>query len=103
MKIFLDDERLLGSMNLNPSEWTHVKTAKEAFDFIMTGEVTVASLDHDLGSGCPEGSDLMNWIEKAVYRGELKKVPTFFFHTQNPEGKKRMKAALRSILKELNG
>ena len=104
MKVYLDDIRVpcYSSNGLNPEEWTLVKTAKEAFDLIMTGEVTEASFDHDLGSGQPDGYDLMKWIMEAVHKGELKSVPRFFFHTANPVGRDNMKAVARTIQRLLD-
>src|SRR5438309_1594271 len=44
MKLWLDDIRP------TPDDtWTWAKTVPEAIDLLKTGEVTYASLDHDLG------------------------------------------------------
>jgi hypothetical protein len=51
MKLWLDDLRPA------PDGWTHVKTVAQAKAALATGEVDIASLDHDLGLGDVDGSD----------------------------------------------
>jgi hypothetical protein len=62
MKLWLDDVRV------PPDEsWTWVKTVEEAIALMDTGDVTEASLDHDLGTDqqgqeLPEGRTLVYWM-----------------------------------------
>jgi hypothetical protein len=56
MRLWLDDIRPASE------GWTWVKTAQEAIDFLKTGEVTEASLDHDLGEDQPEGRTVALWM-----------------------------------------
>lgn len=99
MKLFLDDVKELNYADegLDPKEWTVVKTAKEAFDHIMSGKVTEASLDHDLGSGWPDGTALMRWLMEAVHLGKLKSIPRIHIHSFNPDGAKRMRQLYHTI------
>lgn len=50
MKLFLDDERTLAMLGLVPEDgWVVARTADDAINILRTGEVTEATLDHDLG------------------------------------------------------
>lgn len=103
MKVFLDDVRIpLHTDGYNPEEWTVVRTARQTFDLVMTGNVKEMSLDHDLGNG-PTGYDMLNWIEEKVFSGEMDSVPIMRVHSGNPVGRKRMYAAIESIEKILEG
>lgn len=70
MKLWLDDARPL------PAGFDlHAKTADEAIAFLEGGGITLASLDHDLGSYslCGSGRDVSLWIMQAAYTGRLAK------------------------------
>lgn len=110
MRLWLDDIRPA------PAGWTHVKTVQEAKDVLMTGLVTHASLDHDLGA-CTEcmagrsteqwlhesnmqsmpncthfgtGYDLVTWMEENnVWPSE-----SILCHSRNPVGRARMQQVL---------
>ena len=58
MKLWLDDIRPA------PEGWTHARTVAEAKALLETGEVTHASLDHDLGacSNCMNGRSVEDWL-----------------------------------------
>jgi hypothetical protein len=95
MKIWLDDIRAM------PDEFDiHVKTAQEAIKLLKTGEVTLISLDHDLGNEetCGNGYRVALWIEKAAYRGEIPWLD-WRLHTANPIGREKMKKALQNATK----
>lgn len=106
MKLWLDDIRPA------PAGWHHVKNIREAKDVLMTGLVTHASLDHDLGA-CAEcmggktveewmadhnnqampycshvgtGYDLVCWMEENNIWPSIGIV----IHSKNPVGKARM-------------
>jgi len=101
MKLWLDDVRepwkhgCLG--------WTWAKTAEEAIEFLKTGKVEEASLDHDLawehypGSGIPStqytaktGYDVVLWMEENnVWPPNGVRV-----HSMNPVGRAKMEAAI---------
>lgn len=49
MRLWLDDIRLA------PFGWTWAKNYDEAVELLLTGAITDASLDHDLGVIVPEG------------------------------------------------
>lgn len=91
MKVFLDDVRIM------PDGYDiHVKTAKEAINLLRKGDVTLISLDHDLG---PEeagtGYDVASFLEEAAYR---KAVPPLHWqiHSANPVGIQNMRKALQN-------
>ena len=79
MRLYLDDLRP------TPEGFTHrAYTAKQAIEFLKTGEVEFISFDHDLGTkGC--GYDVAKWIEhQAAYYH--RKPPAYDVHSKNPVG-----------------
>lgn len=100
IRLWLDDIR-------DPSEhgcigWTWVKTADEAIALLRTGNVTQASLDHDLSiaatMGCPApdertGYTVACWMEE----NEVWPKDGVTVHSMNPVGKRRMLEALARI------
>ena len=90
MKVYLDDERP------TPDGWVRTYHPGETITLLETGEVTELSLDHDLGSGCGTGYDVVVWIEEAVaLRGFVP--PRIYVHTANPAARERMVAGVRAI------
>lgn len=101
MKLWLDDVRepwkhgCLG--------WIWAKTAEEAIALLKTGNVTVASLDHDLApdhypwSGVPieevtgTGYDVVRWLEQNPDYWPQDGVTC---HSMNPVGRKRMNVVI---------
>lgn len=91
MRLWLDDVRPA------PDGWTLAKTAPEAIALLARGDVTEASLDHDLGEAAT-GYDVLVWVESCLAVGAwYGPLPIFHVHSANPVGCKRMYAALRSI------
>lgn len=91
VRLWLDDVRPA------PEGWTWVKTAREAIALLAQGDVTVCSLDHDLGAE-ESGYDVLLWIEACMAAGAwYGALPEFHIHSANPVGRERMMAALRSI------
>jgi len=97
-KVYLDDERK------PPTGWVLVKTPKEAIDLLKKNNVTDISLDHDLGNDevIGTGYDVLKWIEEKVYFDKSFRLPNITIHTANPSARKKMEAALKSILKIYN-
>lgn len=97
MKLWLDDIR--SPERFGCIGWTWVKTADEAIALLVTGEVTEASLDHDLtveatlGSPAPDertGYTVVCWMEEhGVWPCDGVVV-----HSLNPAGKARMQMAI---------
>lgn len=106
MKLWLDDVRephRFGALG-----WTWAKTAEEAIEYLKTGEVTEASLDHDLApehypwSGLRiedtqgSGYDVVCFLEaNPQYMPEKIKV-----HSMNPVGAARMCKVLTKLYGE---
>ncbi len=105
MILWLDDVRPPWKFGYLGAEW--VKTADEAIVLLRTGQVTRASLDHDLSveatmgkvkPGEKTGYDVVLWLEEH---------PEFFprdgvlVHSANPVGKQRMLAGLEAIKRRL--
>lgn len=106
MKMWLDDIR--PPWEHGRIGWTWVKTAAEAIECLRSGQITEASLDHDLKiehypwSGTPmekmtdTGYDVVEWMEKnKVWPEEGVHV-----HSLNPAGAERM---MRVILRNHHG
>jgi hypothetical protein len=87
MKVFLDDVRDC------PDGWVLCRTAEEAIDMIRTGDVTKISFDHDLGTELT-GYDVAKEIEYLVANGEIKDVPEWYIHSQNPVGARNIMMAM---------
>lgn len=97
MKIFLDDIR-----DAPDSSWHVARSVLDAVYFFWQAQsrgwnVTLISLDHDLGEG-PTGYDLMKWFEERAFKGLA--VPLAYeIHSANPVGRKNMEAAIQAIEK----
>lgn len=84
MKLWLDD------MRPAPPGWYHAYTAQEAQQALLTGTVEECSLDHDLGLGAPDGTELVQWmIDHEVWPETRPRV-----HSANPAGAARMRAMI---------
>lgn len=94
MKIYLDDERVA------PAGWTQVRWPDEAIKLLQAGAVTHLSLDHDLGDDQRgTGYDVLLWIEQEVALRQFIPPASIEVHSANPAGRKRMLAAIESIMK----
>ena len=94
MKVYLDDERVA------PEGWVQVRWPDEAIKLLKTGAVTHLSLDHDLGDDQRgTGYDVLLWIEQEVALYKFIPPDVMQVHSANPAGRKRMLAAIDSIVK----
>ena len=91
MKIYLDDIRN------GPDGWKTVRNVFNLMDLLEQRDVTHLSLDHDMGENQRTGYDLLCWIERKVYSGEMTEVPVLTIHSANPVGRDRMKMVIESI------
>jgi hypothetical protein len=71
MILWLDDVRDPVQHGFIGAEWA--KTYYEAVDLLLTGEVTRASLDHDIGA-CPD------CVEKLLHIGDMTTPETTFYN-----------------------
>ena len=91
MKLFVDDIR-----NPPDDSWQLVaRNYVDAISFMKCFDVTVVSLDHDLGTG-QSGYDIAKWIEEQVLLHKIQ-APAIICHSQNPVGKKNILDAAKSI------
>lgn len=97
--MWLDDLRPV------PDGWVGVKTVDEAIAFLTdhAGQVSHASLDHDLGEDetgemLPEGYELCLWLAEQAHNGNLEVWPTdgIRVHSDNSVGAPRMVGVLES-------
>lgn len=83
MKLWMDDLRPA------PDGWTGARSVNEAIALMRTGEVTHASLDHDLGDYAHDGGDgwrLVDWMAE----NDAWPVVELSVHSMNPVGARRM-------------
>lgn len=93
MKVFLDDERM------TPPGWVRAYWPEEVIKFLETCDVTVVSLDHDLGCDARgTGYDVILWIEEAVITRKFK-APAIFIHSANASARIKMELGVKNILK----
>ena len=112
--LWLDDLRKPPSLSDSGIPWTWAKTADEAIEYLKTGDVVFASLDHDLSdehyhegfkaqqegrplntAACKEktGMSVINWMEEQkVWPKEGVRV-----HTLNGLGLDRMLSVVNKI------
>jgi hypothetical protein len=97
MKLWLDDVR--DPIRHGYAGFVWVKTAREAIEQLQTGEVTFASLDHDLSAqatmgnwrGQLTGYEVVCWME----RNDVWPRDGVAVHSMNPAGRKRMEAVIQ--------
>ncbi|MBT0420858.1 cyclic-phosphate processing receiver domain-containing protein [Morganella morganii] len=91
MKVYLDDERE------TPQGFVRVYWPDEAIKLLQTGEVTLISLDHDLGDDeRGTGYDVLLWIEEQVYLNGFK-APKIIVHSANTSARQKMELAINHI------
>lgn len=102
MRLFLDDVREPSFIDWAGNDIVVCRTATEAIETLKAGGITEASLDHDLGGMLiEEGRDGLSgyavacWIEEQAYTGNLKQF-VVKSHSQNPNGRDRIEAAIQS-------
>lgn len=87
-------------------DWVWAKTLEEAMDIVRGAvPIDVISFDHDLGA-----KDLINmrwidtqpvakWFEAEAEAGRLLKMPVWFIHSANPEGRRQLWAIMERAQK----
>lgn len=114
MNIYVDDVRHLPSNFVG--DWRVVRTIEEAKALLLTGDVSAASLDHDMGAcadcirkglhvgdmmtaastfmnWCPhheDGTKLVLWMAETGHWPKQKP----FVHSANPVGRERMRGLI---------
>ena len=93
MKVWLDDERKA------PEGWIHFTNVEDLIPWVSIhmDEISIMSLDHDLGLEVKTGYDFMCWLEGKIMIDGVKKIPKIKIHSANPVGKKKMKQVLDRI------
>ena len=105
MKIWLDDKR--DPEQYGRGDWFWAMTAVEAIQAFRRGDITKASLDHDLtdrqmilggynarieDDGVMSGYDVVLWLEQ---NPEYWPKDGVAVHSQNPAGRSRMEIVIR--------
>ena len=92
MKLWVDDVR-------RPPQgegWTWVTNTTDAKICLVTGLVTEASLDHDLGDDPYTGYDLVKWMASGVGKWPTVAIYT---HSMNPVGRVNIQATIDRYFK----
>lgn len=96
MKVYLDDERE------TPQGFVRAYWPDEAIKLLQNADVTLISLDHDLGDDeRGTGYDVLLWIEEQVYLNGFK-APEIIVHSANTSARKKMELAINHI-KQIQG
>lgn len=96
-KLFIDDER----WPVTP-DWLIARTSREAIIAISHyGVPSEIAFDHDLG-GDDTAIPVIHWLEGALRRGDvtLPENFSFYIHSQNPVGARRIKEMMDFIVEE---
>jgi hypothetical protein len=109
-RLWLDDERdprewlpdiswMRGRSAEDFEGWVWVQTAHEAMALIETGEVTEASLDHDLGdeSVVGNGYQVVNDPDRRSFLDPAFSIPIVHVHTSNAGARTRMELAVKAL------
>jgi hypothetical protein len=87
IKLYMDDWREC------PEGWLLARTVDQAKWYILNADVYDCSLDHDMGNGYPNGTDIVRWM---VETGNWpKKKPNV--HSDNPYGAERMRSLIEKF------
>ncbi|WP_322863281.1 cyclic-phosphate processing receiver domain-containing protein [Aeromonas allosaccharophila] len=91
--MYLDDERI------TPAGWVRAYWPEEVIELLETGNVTIVSLDHDLGDDAHgTGYDVIVWIEEAVITRNFK-APKILIHSANSSARVKMELGVDNIIK----
>jgi hypothetical protein len=91
IKVYLDDERE------TPDGFVRVYWPDDAIALLEQGNVSVISLDHDLGDDeRGTGYDVVLWIEEQVYTTDYTP-PTILVHSANSSAKAKMMNGINTI------
>ena len=95
MKIYLDDVREA------PEGWILIRSGESLMAILRAqeGKIDALSLDHDLGEGKKSGYEVLKWMEAQVFLYGYRPPKEILIHSDNPVGRKNMKAAIESIYK----
>lgn len=109
-KLWLDDERdprewlpHMRWMRGRPAEdfeaWVWAKTAQEAITLLGTGELTIASLDHDLGDEAVvgNGNQVLLDLDERSFLDEDFPIPELHVHSSNVGARPRMELAVAAL------
>lgn len=95
MKLFLDDVR-----EPPDNSWTVCRLPIEVIEMMESHDISIVSLDHDLGLCDITGMYVLNWIEEKMHFDELWIPPLILIHSANPIALERMLKVTRKIYTE---
>ncbi len=90
--VWLDDKR--------PMPWgydLHILNAEALMELFRHDHVRACSLDHDLGKGQKDGTDLVRFLQEQHHEGRLQVPIRFRVHTGNPPAGIKMVANLQLL------
>jgi len=94
VKVFLDDVRP------TPKGWHRTFWPEETIELLKTGEVTLLSLDHDLGdveNDRRNGYAVLLWIEEQVFLHGFVPPKGISIHSDNSSARLKMQKAIDAI------
>jgi hypothetical protein len=118
MRVYLDDERNLEEFldrvtqlgyEVPKTDWIACRWPDEVIEHLKTGQVTVLSLDHDLGDKIyaevqkrkeRKGMDVLTWMEDQVLNHGFKPPLHIIVHSMNPVGSRDMIRLVFKIQKD---
>lgn len=104
--LFLDDERMPEDVKwvLYPKDvdWVIVRDYSEFVEECTSKDFDIVSFDHDLGHvrDYKSGYECVKFLVELLFDEKLKVVPTTYFHSKNPIGKKNMSLYWKNAIKE---
>jgi hypothetical protein len=98
VRVYLDDDN---EVRIAPEGWVHLRTVREVCMLILQERVIELSLDNDLNGdvACGKGYQVIDFLEE-LHGAEGRPLwprDGITLHTANPEGRDRMKRAIKTL------
>lgn len=91
MKLYVDDVR-----TPDDETWVIARNYWDAIHILENCDVSILSLDHDLGDG-PTGYDIIRWLDEGLHMHGIFPPKTIFCHSANPVGKGNILAGISAL------
>lgn len=104
--LFLDDERMPEDVTWvqypKDVQWTIVRNYAEFVEEVSKQNFDIISFDHDLGmeTHYKSGYECVKFLVELLLDDLLENIPSCFFHSQNPVGRKNMALYWKQAKKE---
>lgn len=91
MKLYVDDVR-----TPEDNTWVIARNYWDAIHILKNCDVSILSLDHDLGDG-PTGYDIIRWLEEGLHMLGISPPKTILCHSDNPVGMQSILAGISAL------